>query len=159
MEFSLRETEPRDLLRLEELEKVLFPGESPWTRAMFEYELGLEHTWYVCGVEKHTGEVIGYAGLARMGPEWEPEFEVHTIGVDPRWQGRGVGRALLEALLARACGPVYLEVRTDNAPAIALYERYGFVKIGIRKRYYQPSGADAFTMRREAQVPPVAPAR
>jgi ribosomal-protein-alanine N-acetyltransferase len=44
---------------------------------------------------------------------------------------------------------VYLEVRTDNEPAIELYRGLGFVEVGLRKRYYRASGADAFTMRRE----------
>ena len=47
-------------------------------------------------------------------------------------------------------GTVFLEVRTDNEPAIALYESTGFVTMGLRKRYYRVSGADAYTMRREA---------
>jgi [ribosomal protein S18]-alanine N-acetyltransferase len=44
---------------------------------------------------------------------------------------------------------VFLEVRTDNEPARALYEAEGFAVVGLRKRYYAPSGADAYTMRRE----------
>jgi ribosomal-protein-alanine N-acetyltransferase len=43
---------------------------------------------------------------------------------------------------------VLLEVRTDNTPAIALYESEGFTIVGIRRRYYRPSGADAYTMAR-----------
>jgi ribosomal-protein-alanine N-acetyltransferase len=81
------------------------------------------------------------------------EAEVHTIGVDPEHQGRGVGGALLRALLARADelrATTFLEVRTDNETAIALYRKHGFEIIGLRKRYYQPSGADAHTMRRPA---------
>ena len=39
-----------------------------------------------------------------------------------------------------------LEVRVDNTPALALYERFGFAKMGLRKRYYQPEGIDAYTM-------------
>ena len=39
-----------------------------------------------------------------------------------------------------------LEVRVDNVPALALYNRFGFKKMGLRKRYYQPEGVDAYTM-------------
>ena len=39
-----------------------------------------------------------------------------------------------------------LEVRTDNEAAIALYESFGFVNVGLRRRYYRASGADAYTM-------------
>ncbi len=80
-----------------------------------------------------------------------------------RW-GEGTGAALLDALLAeaarRGCTEVFLEVRTDNARAQQLYRRYGFTEIGIRRGYYQPSGADALVMRRVAGAgggPAVAP--
>ena len=79
------------------------------------------------------------------------EYEVHTIGVDPALQGQGIGRRLLDELLNFADGGVvYLEVRTDNEAAIALYRSMGFEQVGLRKRYYRVSGADAYTMRREA---------
>jgi len=45
-------------------------------------------------------------------------------------------------------GTVFLEVRTDNSRAINLYKSCGFEEIGIRRKYYQPSGADALVMRR-----------
>jgi ribosomal-protein-alanine N-acetyltransferase len=70
--------------------------------------------------------------------------------VDPDYQGRGIGRRMLEELLEVADGGViFLEVRTDNEPAIALYESVGFTRVGLRKRYYRVSGADAYTMRRD----------
>ena len=62
---------------------------------------------------------------------------------------------MLDQLLAFAADdPVYLEVRTDNAPAIAMYESAGFVNVGLRKRYYRVSGADAYTMHRPARGNP-----
>ena len=82
------------------------------------------------------------------------EAEIHTIGVDPAHQGRGIGRALLRGLLAAADAlhaEVFLEVRTDNEPARRLYESEGFTVVGLRRRYYRPSGADAHTMRRESR--------
>ena len=50
------------------------------------------------------------------------------------------------------CGEVFLEVRADNARAQHLYERFGFERVGVRKRYYQPSGVDAIVMRRPTGV-------
>lgn len=140
-----------DLPRCVELEKVLFPGEDPWPLHGFQAEL--EAGFPYLGAYAESG-LVGYAGMALMGGGSWSEAEVHTIGVDPRWQGRGIGRALLRGLLAIADehhAPVFLEVRTDNAPAIGLYEAHGFVRTGVRKRYYQPSGADAYTMAREAR--------
>ncbi|QGK72439.1 ribosomal-protein-alanine N-acetyltransferase [Allosaccharopolyspora coralli] len=138
----------RDIARCEELENVLFPGDSPWTKDVFASEIATGH--YYVGV--FEGEsLLGYAGLSVVGREPNVEAEVHTVGVDPRHQGRGLGRALVRALLARAdrfAAETFLEVRTDNEAAITLYEAHGFEHVGVRKRYYQPSGADAYTMRR-----------
>jgi ribosomal protein S18 acetylase RimI-like enzyme len=78
------------------------------------------------------------------------EYEVHTIGVDPAYQGQGIGRQLLRRLFDFAGdATIFLEVRTDNAAAIALYESEGFEQVGLRKRYYRVSGADAYTMKRD----------
>lgn len=142
-----------DVARCAELESVLFPGDDPWTERMFHTELAAGH-FYVAA--RTDDELVGYAGLAVLTPAPDAEAEVHTIGVDPDYQGRGVGRALLRTLLSAAdavAATTFLEVRTDNTPAIGLYEAYGFEVIGLRKRYYQPSGADAYTMRRPATEP------
>jgi [ribosomal protein S18]-alanine N-acetyltransferase len=127
---------------------MLFPGEDPWSLQAFESELAAGNYYLGAYVE---GELVGYAGLSLLGSLGALEGEVHTIGVDPRWQGKGIGKALLAGLLQRADearAPVFLEVRTDNATAISLYEKHGFEQIGLRRRYYQPSGADAYTMAR-----------
>ncbi|MEO7126624.1 MAG: ribosomal protein S18-alanine N-acetyltransferase [Nakamurella sp.] len=158
--------------RAAELETVLFPVDSPWTAAMFWAELAAGHHYIVAsraiarravargvaadgsgpdGPAESTEQdsvILGYAGLA-VGLD---DADVQTIGVAPAAQSRGIGRALFNELLRAAGGqPVHLEVRTDNAAAIALYESEGFQRIGLRRRYYQPSGADAYLMLRPAQ--------
>ncbi|MGH3797090.1 MAG: ribosomal protein S18-alanine N-acetyltransferase [Pseudonocardiaceae bacterium] len=137
---------PSDAQRCTDLERVLFSGDDPWTPEAFRHALAAGHHYLAA---REGGSLIGYAGLARL----PGEAEVHTLAVDPVHQGRGIGRALLRALLEHAVGDtVFLEVRTDNESAIALYRSEGFAVIGTRRRYYRPSGADAFTMRREATV-------
>jgi ribosomal-protein-alanine acetyltransferase len=138
-----------DAERCAQLEAMLFPGDDPWPTAAFLRELAAPHNYYVAARTADT--LIGYGGISRLGRTPPFEYEVHTIGVDPTYQGRGVGRRLLDELLNFAAGAVvHLEVRTDNESAIALYRSVGFTPVGLRKRYYRVSGADAYTMRREA---------
>jgi [ribosomal protein S18]-alanine N-acetyltransferase len=140
---------PPDAQRCAELEAQLFDGDDPWPAAAFNRELASAHNHYVGARIGET--LVGYAGISRLGRRPPFEYEVHTIGVDPAYQGQGIGRRLLNGLLDFADGgAVYLEVRTDNEAAIALYHSVGFTQIGLRKRYYRVSGADAYTMRREA---------
>ena len=138
-----------DAPRCGDLEALLFPGDDPWPARAFVAELHSPHTHYVAA--RADGTLVGYAGAARLGARPPYEYEVHTIGVDPDYQGAGIGRRLLDELLAFAAdGPVFLEVRTDNEPAIGLYASLGFEKVAVRKRYYRVSGADAYTMRRDS---------
>lgn len=156
--MKFRELSLHDATRAAEIEAELFAGDNPWSRDVYLAEVAQPYTFYVGAFEENSdgngddGELlIGFAGLAMLGPRDDPEFEVHTIGVDPAYQGRGIGRALMDQLVHTADlldGPMFLEVRTDNAPAIALYESYGFYVLATRKRYYQPSGADAYSMMR-----------
>jgi ribosomal-protein-alanine N-acetyltransferase len=143
-----------DAERCAQLEAVLFPGDDPWPTAAFVRELAAPHNRYVAArISADGGDtLIGYGGISRLGRTPPFEYEVHTIGVDPAYQGRGVGRRLLDDLLNFAAGAVvHLEVRTDNESALALYRSVGFTQVGLRKRYYRVSGADAYTMRRGAR--------
>jgi ribosomal-protein-alanine N-acetyltransferase len=136
-----------DVEAVQALDAELF-GPTAWTAATFWSELAAGPTrWYVVA-EDDAGGLAGYAGLLVPGPE----ADVQTIAVAPAAQGRGVGALLLRALTERAAGSgassLLLEVRADNAPAIALYAREGFEKISVRRRYYQPGDVDAWIMRR-----------
>lgn len=138
-----------DAARCAELEAQLFGGDDPWPAEAFNRAIGAADHHYVAARIGDT--LVGYAGISRLGRTPPFEFEVHTIGVDAAYQGRGIGRRLLADLLEYADGAVvHLEVRTDNAAAIGLYRDVGFVETGVRKRYYR-NGADAYTMRREAR--------
>ena len=144
---ALREA---DAPRCAALERLLFPGDDPWSAAAFRDELRAGHVYLAARDRRRL--LVGYGGLAVLAGPPGAEAEIHTIGVDPAFQGRGIGRALLRGLLAAADAlhaTVFLEVRTDNDAARALYESEGFAVVGLRRRYYQPSGADAHTMRRE----------
>lgn len=162
-----------DAPRCAELEKVLFPGETPWPARAFEQEIAAGHTTYWAvdmnvnredhkdnredhkdnrvGHNANRREVLGYAGVGRMGPAAWPEYEIRTIGVEPAAQRRGIARLMMDAIVELADShdaPIFLEVRVGNDPAIRLYEAYDFVINGLRRNYYRPSGADAHTMYR-----------
>jgi ribosomal-protein-alanine N-acetyltransferase len=126
------------------IEEDLF-GAEKWSASMFWNELAQRHFYLVA---EENGKVAGYAGLAIVDQE---ESWVQNIAVDRRAQRGGIGRQLLEALLAEAGKrKVLLEVAVDNAPAQRLYAAYDFEPVGIRRGYYQPSNTDALVMMRSA---------
>lgn len=128
------------------IEADLF-GAERWTASMFWNELAAGHH-YVVATEGE--DVLGYAGLAVNPPD---EGWVQNIAVRRDAQRGGLGRALLEALLAearaRGVRRTLLEVAVDNGPAQKLYAGYGFEPVGLRRGYYQPSNTDALVMMRE----------
>jgi ribosomal-protein-alanine N-acetyltransferase len=152
----VREMTEADLPAVLELERSLFP-EDAWSEGMFRDELSQrsDGRYYVLAEEAAAG-LLGYAGLAAPGGAdgADGAGDVQTIGVRPDRWGRGIGAALLTALLdeaaGRGCTAVFLEVRADNERAKKLYRRFGFEEVGVRKRYYQPSGVDAIVMCRRA---------
>ncbi|MFC4146211.1 ribosomal protein S18-alanine N-acetyltransferase [Micromonospora mangrovi] len=131
------------------IEADLF-GAEQWSPAMFWNELANGHHYLVATDD--DGAVLGYAGLAVAPPD---EAWVQNIAVRRDVQRRGVGRLLLEALLAeaarRGARSTLLEVAADNGPAQRLYATYGFEPIGVRRGYYQPSNTDALVMQRNQE--------
>lgn len=142
----VRALRPADVPALVRMEGELF-GAGAWSRESLAEELVGPGRWYVGAQDEQTGELVGYAGL------WFDGFDgqVMTIGTDLAHQRRGIGRRLMDALVDRArtlgAGALLLEVRVDNDPALHLYERVGFERMGVRRGYYQPENVDAWTMR------------
>lgn len=133
----------RDLRHVMAIEQAVFP--EPWSLAIFTSELALRkgRAYRVARVGR---TVVGYFGLMLV----EDEAHVTTVAVAPGQQHRGVGTALLlhavRISLAEGARHLSLEVAAGNQRAQALYRRFGFAPVGVRKGYYQLTGEDAFVM-------------
>jgi ribosomal-protein-alanine N-acetyltransferase len=140
----LREMTAEDIPAVHQLECRLFPVDA-WPLQMFFDELGQSDTRHYL-VAEAAGTIVGYAGLMCI----QPIADVQTIAVIPEQEGRGIGSALLTALIResrrRNAEDVLLEVRADNPRAQQLYLRFGFEQIHVRPRYYR-DGIDALIMR------------
>lgn len=148
----IRPATAEDLGALVQLEALALPD--PWSRDQLAQALANPIGRAVLALEP---EPVGYA----LGTTVAGEAEVLRVGVDPAWRRRGLGRALVEALL-RGCAAeeVFLEVRASNTPAIALYAALGFSPVGRRRGYYA-NGEDAVVLRRcgpPSPMNPVSPA-
>lgn len=119
---------------------------SPWTADAFEVEL--ERSVSTVWVAESDGAVVGFAVY------WVVVDEAHILNfaVAPSYRRRGLGRRMLDRVLARAeregAAFMMLEVRASNAPAQALYAQRGFAEIGRRAGYYQDNGETAVVMGR-----------
>ncbi len=146
--ITIRRLTYSDLPQVIAIERRAFP--TPWSLAMFVLELSKPSG--VClaaiGSGDHGGQIVGYLICSRYADVWH----LMNIAVDPSHQRHGYARALLEEMIERAGPdqPYTLEVRTSNTPAIALYERFGFVSSGTRPGYYHDTGEDAVIMWRAA---------
>jgi ribosomal-protein-alanine N-acetyltransferase len=93
-----------------------------------------------------TDPIVGFAGMWLL----YDEAHITTICVAPEHRGKGLGELLLLALfeeaLNRGAHWLTLEVRVSNTPAQDLYEKYGFTRQGVRRRYYSDNGEDAYIM-------------
>ena len=134
---------PDDLFRVAALEKECFPAD-PWSEELFRDALDSPHTAILL-VEGEDGAILGYAVLSVI----LDEGNLDNIAVAPDARRQGVADALLGALTGfgrEHLSVLMLEVRSSNAPAIALYEKHGFAAVGRRKNYYSAPREDAILM-------------
>lgn len=131
---------------LEDIPGVLAADEKSFTKAwnegMFAEEIKKEYADYFVAEEK--GEIAGYGGI------WSiyETAELMRIAVVPEFRGKGIAKKIMEAMtecaISRGCERMMLEVRKSNTVAQALYKKFGFCEISIRKGYYD--GEDAVIM-------------
>ena len=121
------------------LERACFSD--PWTQAMIAEEI--ENGLGVFMSALREGQLVGYAGMQVI----LDEGYIANVAVAEPVRRQGVGRALLAALIRaareRELAFLTLEVRRSNAPAIALYESFGFHPVGLRPGYYHNPREDA----------------
>lgn len=118
---------------------------SPWSKESFKNELvNNKYSRYL--VAKKDGNVVGYGGM------WIiiDESHITNIAIHPEYRGIGIGDALLDAML-QICRLEFipcitLEVRASNIIAQNMYHKFGFIKEGVRRKYYQDTGEDGIIM-------------
>jgi ribosomal-protein-alanine N-acetyltransferase len=143
----IRDLTPADLDGVMAIEEASFP--TPWSRALFEEEIGRRFSDAIVVVGEAGGAVAGYAICWTIGEE----SHLLNIAVRPDVRRGGVGRSLLKECLRRSMlsggRRIFLEVRPTNQEAIRLYESEGFRFVGIRRGYYTDTGEDAIVFARE----------
>jgi len=138
--------EEADLEQVLVIENSVYPH--PWTRGNFLDSLASGYAAWV--LREPTFRLAAYF----LAMPVVDEMHLLNISVRADLQGHGLGRMLLDRVAALARGQamtsILLEVRPSNRRALVVYERYGFVRIGLRKAYYPAAGntrEDAIVMR------------
>ena len=115
---------------------------TPWSLAMFVLELSKPSG--ICLGITDGERLLGYLVCSRYADVWH----LMNVAIAPEERRAGLASRLMERLFdeAGADARITLEVRTSNAGAIAMYERFGFRAAGHRRRYYHDNGEDALIM-------------
>lgn len=152
---AVRGCGPGDVEALARLEAEVLPH--GWDASSLSQELARSDSIVLVAVAPGTAAASAVVGgaVARGVPG---EVELLWVGVAPGQRRSGLGRALVDAVVARArarASRVVLEVRVSNEPALALYRGAGFVVAGRRARYYR-DGEDALVLANETlpEAPP-----
>ena len=139
--IQIRRLTYADLPQVISIERRAFP--TPWSLAMFVLELSKPGG--VCLAAVRDERIVAYCICSRYDVVWH----LMNIAVDPDRRREGLATALLTELVHRVGADqarITLEVRESNQGAIDLYERFGFLAAGLRRRYYQDNGEDALIM-------------
>ena len=141
-EPEIRLMEEADLAEVAAIEREAIAP--PWSEEAFRESLGLPHTILLTAVK--DGQIAGYCVCYQSFEEGE----ITNVAVKKELRGQGIAGKLLEKLCSygreRGLERYILEVRAGNEPAIHLYERSGFTRVGIRKGFYEQPVEDAVIM-------------
>jgi ribosomal-protein-alanine N-acetyltransferase len=143
LELRIEKLKRRDLRYVLPIEAALFP--EPWSVAVFNSELALRHgRLYRAAWDQD--QMAGYIGFLIV----DDEAHITTVATAPIHQRAGVASTLIidgiRTLIPMGVRHLSLEVAANNEPAQALYRRFGFAPVGVRKNYYPVTGEDAIVM-------------
>ena len=148
--MMIRRMEKRDLPQVEAIEISLFSD--AWSEQGFEDTLNSPYVISLVAIDEAEDTILGYI---IMYVSFE-EGEISNVAVAKSAQNRGIGSALMQAILEKGLEEsvtrFILEVRVSNTPAIALYNKFEFTEIGIRRGFYEKPREDALIMIREKET-------
>lgn len=142
-EVLVRDMYLSDLEAVMRIESSSFP--TPWSRAAFQSEL-MENNFAAYLVLDFHGRVVSYGGMWLI----LDEAHVTNVAVHPDFRGYHLGERMMDGLMERArqlgALRMTLEVRRSNLVAQSLYQKLGFIQLGVRRNYYSDPREDAFIM-------------
>lgn len=145
--MTVREMTWDDLEQVVEIENENFSV--PWTETGFFTYLMRSDALFLVAEDEEEEQVVGYCGIIMAADEGD----ITNVSVKKELQGQGIGTMLIQGLAARTkelgIQTIFLEVRESNVAALALYEKQGFERMGVRKNYYTDPVEDAVTMCRK----------
>lgn len=116
----------------------------PWSYQAFENTLSMEEALFYVAVSE--GKVTGYCGLYLAADQGE----ITNVASAPGYRRQSIAQKLLHTVMTKAhqqgAQRIFLEVRSQNDPAVSLYQKTGFQTVGRRKNYYQYPQDDALVM-------------
>ena len=143
MEYSICDVTAAHIPQIEQLEKQCFS--LPWTTELLQSQMKDAQHEFIAALAP-DGTVLGYVGMMYV----LDEGYISNVAVSPDYRRQGIADALITRLCEICTGLelsfVTLEVRAGNAPAIALYEKHGFQRVGLRRNYYERPKEDALIM-------------
>lgn len=136
--INIRPFEKKYLDDVYEMEKICFSN--PWSKEDLERQIDTQTSHFL--VAEMDGKAVGYMGLQIFAGEGY----VTNVAVLPEYRGQGIAKALIAEQMKNDMEFITLEVRESNTPAIHLYKKSGFEKVGMRPDFYADPTENAVIM-------------